>query len=284
MMKIEIIVIFVGLIIFSCSLENKNTKSDKNLTKNVFIDTKIDVKENDTIELITFKELDSIFPIFTISPKSYGILIELKFNDDNELNLLYNNIGEVLLNLALEKHTDTNKLKLIDSIGYQKLYYNPLISKKLKRYLDKEFQIYCINGSVKSKVKDIVFHTSDCLTNYVLLRLEQIDKKLGQPIFAAQKNFELEYGEYNKVSKIYNSQEDKINKDYPDNKHITFFAKNNNYYFGYNDDFERYKRKKGNYYLNLKVYFPYRKIIEYKNDSIKTIYNQEIDIYGVPCD
>lgn len=278
MIRIKILFIGISLISFSCNL--KNVKSDKNpivdnTPRNVL---NKDIKKNE------FKESGLILPIFTISPNSYGILIELNFNEDNDLNSLYNNIGETLLNLALENNTKTDKLKRIDFTGYQKLYSNPQITNHLKKYLSKEFQIYCTKGITKTRTKDITFHPSDCQTNYVLIRFEQIDKKNGEPIFASQQKIELKYGKYNEVKEKYNNKENKIEKDYPDNKHIVFFAKSNDYYFGYNDDFERYKNKKEDYYSNLKVYFPYRKIIKFKKDSIKVIFNKEIDIFGVPCD
>jgi len=282
--KNMIIVGFV-LTILSCSYNRNKTISNTKINK-ISSNTKLDdsIKNHSTVNASFFDQIDSIFPVFSVSSQSFGLFIELNFNDNNELNKLFNKIGESLLNKSLDDSIKSTNLKLEDSLGYQKLFSNQQITNKLNKYIGNKFQIYCINGKTEAIIKDVVFHISDCQTNYVLLRLNSIDENLGHPIFATQNKMKLKYGNFNNVSNMYNNKEDEILKDYPDNKHITFFAKLNNYYFGYRDDFKKYKEKKGDYYSSLKVYFPYRKIIKYKNNSIKTVFSQEMDVFGVPCD
>lgn len=265
----RIIVLILFSILFSCNNLKKKTNSINNV-------------EKDSIQID--KEFGSIFSVFKVSPKSFGIFIELEFNQKNELNKLYSKMGESLLNLAIDKKFDKSNLILMDSSGYQSLYSNPKITNSLSKYINKNFNLYCTKGITKSKIKDITFHLSDCQTNYVILRFHPISDTLGYPVFAMEKKIDLKYGKFEELKTKYNSVENKEDKDYPDNKHVTLFARKDNYYFGYRDDFKRYENKNDDYYENLKVYFPYRVVLKSNKTSLNKIFYNEMDLFGVPCD
>jgi hypothetical protein len=55
------------------------------------------------------------------------------------------------------------------------------------------------------------------------------------------------------------------------------YAKWNNYYLFYSDSFDWYNGSKS-------CMFPYRRIVLKTKDDFQIIWNQDLDLYGIPCE
>ena len=122
-----------------------------------------------------------------------------------------------------------------------------------------------------------MIHFNECRTNFILLKLSKIDKKIGHPLFAIKDKVAIEFEKDIDFENSYNKYLYSIPNDYTDEIPSINFAKLNDFYFVYSDTFDWYNGSKD-------CRFPYRRIISRTNENYNIIWNQDLDLYGIPCD
>ena len=235
--------------------------------------------KSQNIELEKYK-LDSIIPVFKFSENSIGLTLVLWESEPNsDINKLLSRIAksDSLWTLLSRKKFSSEKLKHIETTNRFSLFTNKTLSDSLSYLIGKEFYIYGQYGLCKSKISEILLCLDECLTNFVLLKLEEIDPSIGNPLIATRKKAEIQFTRNLKIESDFNQFIDSLPVDYTDTVPSIFFGEWNNYYLFYSDNFLWHIDSKS-------CRFPSRNIVFLRNKYFNTKWNCGLDLFGIPCD
>jgi hypothetical protein len=224
--------------------------------------------------------LDTIISVFQFSESSIGLTLIINEHDSNyEFDNLVNQIirTEDLWSLYLDKNYDLNKVRIVDSSSYYRLFYNKSIADNLSYLVGKSFYIYGQKGICKSKICDILIHLDECETNFILLRLDKIDASIGNPLFATKDKISISYERNIAQETNYNKYLSTFPTDYTDTIPETNFARWNGYLLFYSDTFNWY-------HINESCIYPSRSIILERNNDYQILWTRSLDLFGIPCD
>ncbi|OFX69181.1 MAG: hypothetical protein A2X14_01430 [Bacteroidetes bacterium GWD2_33_33] len=225
-------------------------------------------------------QLDSIIPVFKFSENRIGLTLTLwEYNSNKETDNLLSQLVETdsLWTLYGSQKFDTEKLKLVEKTENFKFFTNKSLVDSLSYLIGKQFFIFGENGICKSKISDILFCLDECRTSFILLTFENIDKEIGNPLIAMKNKVEIEFERNISFENEYNQYLDTTRLDYTDTIPSTNFAKWNEYYLFYSDNFK--------WYLDThSCEFPSRTIVFKRDKYFSEKWHQELDLFGVPCD
>ncbi|OFX85135.1 MAG: hypothetical protein A2W99_07055 [Bacteroidetes bacterium GWF2_33_16] len=235
--------------------------------------------KSQNIELEKY-ELDSIIPVFKFSENSIGLTLVLWESESNpDINKFLSRIAksDSLWTLLSRKNFNSEKLRLIETTNRLSLFTNKTLSDSLSYLIGKEFYIYGQNGLCNSKISEILLCLDECLTNFVLLKLEAIDHSIGNPLIATRKKVEIQFSRNLKIEKEFNQFIDSLPVDYTDTVPSIFFGEWNNYYLFYSDNFLWHIDSKS-------CKFPSRSMVFIRNKYFNIKWKHGLDLFGIPCD
>jgi hypothetical protein len=211
------------------------------------------------------------YPVFELSPKTTAFVIDL----DN-LPSQVSQLGSMDTVLEMLKNQ-----KLYDTLGAYKLVKNDRLETKIKKYFNREYYIYGTRGNVKTKIKDIVFGLDECRTNFCAFCIDNSDiTSIGHPMFCSEKLVDLHYSNnYRNIEKNIDSFLAKTPGDYSDSTPTKVFGNVDNFYFTYSDDFLWGPKP-----TESKCKFPARGIYRIEGNSISRFWEEDLDLFGIPCD
>lgn len=137
------------------------------------------------------------WPVYEFSDSSYGIVVDLNWIFDHEVEY-YQSLTPILDQDSFKKEvighegrfTSAHNFQQVEKLPHGALYRNAKVSELYKHWIGQDFTLICDRGTVRVKVKDVLFDWDDCRSSFLLFRVTHIDKKyLGHPLFATQDHF-----------------------------------------------------------------------------------------------
>jgi hypothetical protein len=224
--------------------------------------------------------LDSILPVYRFSETEVGLVIILWDSEENKS--IQNFIDRVIkaediwTKFLSGKSKDENYC-VVDTAARFRFISVKSLSDTLSFLIGKKFYIYGEKGICESTVTDILLRLDQCETNFILIKLNNTDPKIGHPILAMKKKIPLKFGRDTLWDKRYNESLKSEESDYPDSIGSISFARWESYHLVYSDSFD--------WYINPeKCYFPSRGIIVENKGEYTWAWGSDLDLFGIPCD
>ena len=268
-MKFIFLVVVILFSFISCKEELKDTESSKQavITKDNY-----DKKEK------------KFFPVYQFSKNSYGIVFNLTQPSSKRLKSLREKVLDSTINLFYDREYN-DYLRVADTTGNIPLFKNSVITENFKEYIGETYYLILNDKVVVTKVEDILFYTNECITSFILLKLDYELKNSENPIMCSSDRVRLDFSSYQKKGKMINNfldststAKENLKQDY---KVLGSFDQYK--FIVYKDDFDRAKIKSNSYYQNLIIHTPTRLIFSLKKETPEIIFEDHIDLYGEPC-
>jgi hypothetical protein len=234
-------------------------------------------------------EKNFFYPVYELSPKTTAFVIPFREPEDpGFLDTLFNKFypAESLYGLSNDTFYSTSpvakKWKVYDTTGYYMLMKSDKFEKAARKYFDQDFYVYGTKGFVKTKVKNIAFGLSECITNVFAFCFDNSSiKSIGHPVFCTGKQVDITYGtDYSKIEAGIESYLSTLPADYSDSIKEKVLGHTGNFYFVYHDDFLW-----GRDPLESRCKFPGRSVWLIEKKTIADVFwLNELDLFGIECD
>lgn len=271
-MKKYIILMLLPLLL-SCKKEKSNNP-----------ETMLPQKDSIVVNEVEYKlDKNSIFGVYQLTDKDIAICIPVQFGDpDHPLSRKYEDF------LAKDSlpwiyNRGMKDYQYYDTLSVDRLIYNKRFEDTFKKEMKDSYFVYGTKASQKSKVKRIVFQSTECGNDYIAYILD-VDKKLiGNPLIASEKEIPLKYdhnyAEVNQIIKKSAAKESTENNYGHGNYNPIVYANYKNLYFTYYDDFKWYNKKSDS-----DCQFPDRAVFQTDaKGKVKVLWSSEMDLLGLPC-
>lgn len=146
-------------------------------------------------------------------------------------------------------------------------------------------QLYVVGtrGQEPARLKGVRFTWDECRSNLVVLLLDRPDpEKTGVPLVCSKEPLALTYGRTPELAASVTRLEErqKALSDYSDSTRDVVFAWNDSLVFVHHDDFRwhRHSAAPG------RCLFPGRQVLRREKDSLRYVWGQALDLFGIPCD
>lgn len=262
----------------------------------VYLDTtrkrlyELDMDTEELSEWWTAKdEAHFFYPVYELSPKTTAFVISFREPEQRTfLDTIFNSFypADSIYNTDVIDFYKRSRVardwKFYDTSGYYKLMRSEQFEKEARKYFDSAFYIYGTKGYAKSKIKNIAFGLSECITNIFAFCLDNNGiKSIGHPVFCSTKLIELNYGkDYSKLEKSIDSHIASFPSDYSDSIKTKVMGNINGFYFLYHDDFLW-----GRNAAKSKCRFPDRNVLLIEGKNILGGFGDSgLDLFGIGCD
>jgi len=249
----------------------------------VYVDTmnrqlyEYDVLTNKLKKWWTAEDVKHFFyPVYELSSKTTAMVIN--FNESN--------IG--LLDTLFEKYCPnkteyySNHIprgwKFFDTTGFYRLLKNDRLEKEVRKYFDREFYVYGTKGFVKTRFKDIVVGTDECITSIFAFCFDNSSiRSVGHPVFCSTKLIDLTFAsDYSNIERGLDYFLSNGTGEYPDSTKLKVLGNAGNYFFTYHDDFLWGKNPQV-----LNCHFPSRTVLWIEKRNIARCW---ANVLGLICD
>lgn len=223
---------------------------------------------------------DEIFGVFQLTDKDFAICITVQFDSsDDTLSTVYTKLLEKD-SLPWINNKPMGKYVYYDSLYVHPLIYQENFEKIFRKKFDNQYFVYGLNGKAKSTIEKIVFSSNECGNDFIALIID-IPHDIGHAILASKMDIPLTLFSNKKVSfdiKLATEKESTENIYGSGNYSPIVFAKYQNYYFAYYDNFTWFKKsdESGMQFLE-------RTIVEKKKDKYEVFWASGMDLLGLPC-
>jgi hypothetical protein len=234
-------------------------------------------------------EKNFFYPVYELSPKTTAFVIPFREPEElSFLDTLFNkfypadSLYGIYNNTFYNASSVAKKWKVYDTTGYYRLMKSDKFEKAARKYFDREFYVYGIKGVVKTKVKNIAFGLSECITNIFAFCFDNSSiKNIGHPVFCSSKQIDIAYGtDYSKIEAGIERYLSTLPADYSDSIKEKVLGHVGNFYFVYHDDFLWGRNPRGP-----RCKFPARSVWLIEKGAIAdALRMNELDLFGIECD
>lgn len=269
-MKNHYYLLFLSLfLIFQCKEEVKSEK--ETVVKPV-------------TESFKFEE-QKFYGVYQLNENDFAICIPVQMGNGDQSEV--DSLSIVYENFILKDsipwiyRRDMGKYAYYDTLHVNQLIYNEDFESLIRKRFKKSFTIFGIEGKMNCAIKKIVFQSSECGNDYIALILNLNKDQLKNPVIASEKDFNIQFGNdaaADKMIKNIGGKEATENLYGAEKYEPKTFAKIDDYYFSYDDDFKWFSKK----YEGGKK-FPERLIAKIDKDKFDVVWANELDLLGLPC-
>jgi len=263
-MKNLVFLIISLLTFFSC--QNLETKRKQNI-----------LQSNNQLDSVQF------YSIFRLTKNTTAIVIPIDNTTDSKYSSIFDKFyhqDSLHQFISKERLTKDRAKFYYDTLNGFLLLHDIQLENELKKIVPTEFYINGLKRILKSDITNIIINISECETNFIgfVLKNEPLLNN-GKTIFASTKKIELEYINNKAIDNQINQFISTQKYDYRDSIRVKTFAKSNDLYFTYLDDFRWYDSKN-----NSNCLFPSRMIYKINKNKISLFWGSGIDRFGIGCD
>jgi len=229
------------------------------------------------------------YPVYELSPQTTAFVVAFRDPDSKSiLDTIFNKLypKDSIYNTSdiefYKKSKVAKTWKFYDTSGYYWLMKSDKFEKEARKYFSDEFYVYGTKGYAKSRIKNITFGLSPCITNVVAFCLENdCIKSIGHSVFCSTKFLNIHYGkDYSKIEKNMDGYYSTAGSAYSDSMKTKIMGNVDNFYFYYHDDFLW-----GRSTNQSKCKFPDRGIRLIDNKNIAQFWMSDLmDLFGVECE
>jgi hypothetical protein len=223
----------------------------------------------------------TIYPVYEISPYSTVVNLFSDFRQTSFASIFERFAPDSIAYRFLD--SVPKNCYYVDTMGVYRLLKNDRLERETKKRLAKTFFIYGTKGAMQCPVKDVVFALDECRSSIFGFTIEGFDTaRCGDPLLCSAHSLPLNYGnDYGRIEQRINSFLEHQPRDYSDSARTVVFANMNNRYLTYSDNFmwghEEVMEKP-------KCFWPARSIFRVGNRTVKNVWVEELDLFGIPCD
>lgn len=255
------------LFLAGCKKQSQGTIQKEALADSVGIPEIVPEKEFPSGHFTSWTEIDSIFPAYTVTQQSAGMVIELFQSNSYSY---FDSIFEALVPEPVKgAAVDSSELFVLRS------------DKKLNEFFLKvpvNFYVTGLKKDYRTTIKDVAYYVDEdgCRSSLILFRFENYDlKKSGPPLFCTLSPIKVERCYCEDINDMVHAFEKEQAYDYTDSIQTKVFARKNSMAFAYADDFHWERRK---------CLFPSRQVFMVKNNSVYPFWSAGLDLFGIACD
>lgn len=269
--KFTFIFLCISSVMFSCKNEIEKTTAVQK--KEIKAESKFNIAEN------------SLMCVYDLSDKTTAIVINMNDKEEpTKFDKIFEKIDfrNSISNDYYHATKESKNIYFVDTLGEYKLFKNIEFKNEIKKNVNAKYYVYGTKGFTEMKINDIVIGLDECKTSIIGLTIKNFDtQKNGNPIFCSNRLLKLEYkNDYNKIENLIEKYNNSKNYAYTDNVKTKVFANLDSIYFTYEDDFDW-----GKHPNKSKCLYPNRAILLLKkNNEIKTLWSDGLDLFGIACD